>query len=312
MRGNRPLVAVGLAFLILLAGCSGGGTGADMASTDVAAEYSGADGGAEATAAATGTPAESREDADAQANDRKRIKTAEFRVRVTEFGSSRTNLTTAVRSHGGYVSRSQIRTEERDNETYSDGTIVFRVPAENYDEFVETVRAQGLVVDESESERDVTQRHADLEARLESLRAERDRLRELYEEANDTEDVLKVQRELAEVQREIETTEARLRTLENKVAYSTVTVRLHEERPDRTYDEDKWYETGVIAAFLESVDGVIVTIRAVVVGLAYALPYLAAFGIPAYGVVAAVRRLQGGIQVPSIGGDGGGGEGPEE
>lgn len=307
MRGKRPLVAVGLAFLILLAGCSGGGTGADMAATDAAVEYNGDAGGAESKAQATGTPAESMDDADAQASNRKRIKTGEFRVRVTAFESSRTNLTTAVRSHGGYVSSSQIRAEERDNETYTDGTIVFRVPAENYTEFVETVKAQGLVVNEAEQERDVTQRHADLEARLKSLRAERDRLRELYEDANDTEAVLKVQRELAEVQREIETTEARLRTLENKVAYSTVTVRLHEERPDRTYEEDNWYETGLIAAFLESVDGVFVTIRALGVGLAYALPYLAAFGIPAYGVVAAVRRLQGGVRVPFIGGDGGGG-----
>jgi hypothetical protein len=320
MRAKRPLLAVGLALLLLLAGCSGGGGSADMAATEAAMEQS-ADGGDaaydsdEREQQATGTPgAEASGSADAQASNRMRIKTAQFRVRVTDFEASRTNLTTAARDHGGYVASSEIRTDEIDNETYSDGRIVYRVPAENYSEFLETVRAQGTVVNEEEDVNDVTQRHADLEARLESLKAERDRLRELYEQANDTEDVLRVQRELSDVQREIETTEARLRTLDNKVAYSTVTVQLHEERPERDYEQDKWYETGVLSAFLESVNGVIVTMRALVVGLAYVLPYLAVFGVPAFGVVAAVRRLQGGGELLSIGragGEGGGGS-PED
>ncbi|MFB6221611.1 MAG: DUF4349 domain-containing protein [Halolamina sp.] len=299
MRAKRTLSAVALACLLLLAGCSGGG-GAEMAATEAAVE-SGGD-AADREAEATGTPVEeSGGSADVQASNRMRIKTAEFRVRVSAFESSRTNLTTAARGYGGYVASSRIRTEERDNETYSDGTIVFRVPAENYSAFLETVRAQGTVVNEEEDVNDVTRRHADLEARLESLRAERDRLRELYEQANDTEDVLRVQRELADVQREIETTEAKLRTLENKVAYSTVTVSLHEERPDREYEEEHWYDTGVITAFLDSVSGVLVTMRALVVGLAYVLPYLLVFGIPAYGVVALVRRLQGGATLPFVG-----------
>jgi hypothetical protein len=283
-------MAVALACLLLLAGCSGSG-GEDMAATQAA----GGDGGvvADREAEATGTPADRGSGAAAQDSTRKRIRTAELRVTVSAFEDSRSNLSTAVAKYGGYVSSSEIRTEERQNETYSDGTIVYRVPAENYSVFMETVKAEGTVHAETEDVNDVTQRHADLEARLESLRAERDRLRELYEQANDTEDVLAVQRELADVQREIETTEARLNTLENRVAYSTITLHLHEERPDYTPPEqEKWYDTGIITAFLESVDGVVVTLRAIVVGVAYVLPYAIVFGVPAIGTVAMVRRLR--------------------
>lgn len=293
MRAKRPVLAVALACLLLLAGCSGSG-GEDMAATEA---MGGGDGGdvADGEPEATGTPADRAEESAAQQSNRKRIRTAKLRVSVSEFEASRSNLSTAVAQYGGYVSSSEIRTEERQNETYSDATIVYRVPAENYSQFMETVRAQGTVHAESENVDDVTQRHADLEARLESLRAERDRLRELYEQANDTEDVLAVQRELADVQREIETTEARLNTLENQVAYSTVTVNLREERPDYTPPEqEKWYDTGVITAFLESVDGVVVTLRAIVVGLAYVLPYVVVFGLPVFGTVALVRRLSRG------------------
>lgn len=313
MRGSRPLLTVALVCLLVLAGCSGGG-GADMANTQANYEASGGDGGVEQEVQATGTP--QADDTSASSGDRMRIRTAEFRIRVDEFGPSRSNLSAAARAQGGYVSNVEVHSHERGNETFTDGRIVYRVPAENYSAFTSAVRAEGMVLSEQENVDDVTRQHADLEARLESLRAERDRLRELYEQANDTEEVLAVQRELSDVQREIETTEARLRTLENQVAYSTVTVEFREERPDYKPDRDRWYDTGIIAAFLESVDGVVVTVRAVVVGLAYALPYIAVFGLPAYGAFVLVSRLWNGIySLPFLGGEtaesvGGDGEEP--
>jgi hypothetical protein len=304
MRENRPVVAVALAVLLLLAGCMGSG-GQDMAATEAAVD---AGGGDAASQEAKSTPADDSSKA-AVAQNRKRIRTAELRLTVAAFETSRSNLSAAVAANGGYVSNVQVRTEEQYNETYTDGRIVYRVPSENYSDFVETVSAEGEVVSEESDVNDVTQRHADLEARLESLRAERDRLRELYEEANETEDVLQVQRELSEVQREIETTEAKLRTLESQIAYSTVTVRLREERPDREPEVEHWYDTGVIAAFLDSIDGVIVTLRALVVGIAYVLPYLLVFGLPAYGIVLLGRRVRGGDELPLVGGSGGNGDG---
>jgi hypothetical protein len=298
MRGNRPLVAVGLALLLVLAGCTGGGNAGGTAQQ---AALSGDDGGeamgtsapeAEGTAAAQSAP-----------GDRKWIYTADARLRVDEFDSTRANLSATLAEHGGYVGSSQVSTEERNNETYHDARIVYRVPTENYSAFVEAVRDEGTVLNFEENAKDVTGQHADLEARLENLRAERDRLRELYEEANDTEDVLAVQRELSDVQGEIESTEARLEALENQIAYATVTVQFHEERPDVTYETENWYDTGVIAAFLESVGGAITALRAFVVGIAYALPYLIAFGVPlaALGVVF-TRYVVGGRSIRSDGG----------
>lgn len=290
------MLTVALACLLVLAGCSGG---ADQGATQA---NLGGGGGAEDTGAqATGTPAA---DATAASGDRMRIRTAEFRIRIDEFESSRTNLSATVREQGGYVSNVEVNSHERGNETFTDGRIVYRVPAENYSAFTTAVRAEGTVLSENENVDDVTRRHADLEARLESLKAERERLRELYDQANDTEDVLAVQRELADVQREIETTEARLQTLENRVAYSTVTVDFREERPDYEPDREHWYDTGVIAAFLESIEGAIVAVRALVVGIAYALPYLVVFGLPAYAVFVLLGRFRNEpFSLPFVGGE---------
>ena len=277
MRRNRPLAAIALACLLVLAGCTGGGDVGDGAT------QASLSGDAPAYEQATEAPGEA-EDAGTSASDRMRIYTAQLTVRVDAFDPSRSNLSTAVAAHGGYVGNSQITTNELDDTTYRDGRFTYRVPAENYTAFLEAVRAEGTVVREEENVDDVTGQHADLEARLSNLRAERDRLRELYEAANDTEDVLAVQRELSDVQGEIESIEARLESLENRVAYATVTVELREERPDDPVDEEHWYDTGVIAAFLDSVDGAVVALRAAVVGVAYALPYLIAFGVPLAGL----------------------------
>ena len=43
---------------------------------------------------------------------------------------------------------------------------------------------------------------------------------------------------------------------------------------------DQWYDTPVVAAFLDSVDGVGVLLRAMVVAGAYAAPYLLVFLTP--------------------------------
>ncbi|KPN31567.1 hypothetical protein SY89_02315 [Halolamina pelagica] len=296
MQRNRALAAVGLAFLLVLAGCTGAGNGGDGAT------QASLDGDDPEYEEATGTPVEKADDA-ASASERMRIYTARLTVRVDAFEASRSNLSTAVSTHGGYVGNSQIFTNERGDRTYRDGEFTYRVPAENYSAFLEAVRAEGAVVREEENVQDVTGQHADLEARLENLRAERDRLRELYEQANDTEDVLAVQRELSDVQGEIERTEARLESLENRVAYATVTVELREERPDDPSAGDRWYDTGVVAAFLESVDGAIVALRALVVGIAYALPYLIAFGVPLIGLGLVFTRFVVGGRPSIRGGD---------
>jgi len=310
MVSRQTLSVVALVALVVLAGCgatgnagSGGGDGGAVE------DYEQADGGDRPEA--TGTPAQdptvaadargsdSADDGggdgdgggDATGDDRAIIRTGTVAVEVDDFASARSNLTGAVQGYGGYVSDSRENRREIDNQTWTRGEVILRVPSEHFDALVDDARALGTVESVETNSRDVTDQLVDIEARLENLRAERDRLRTLYRQANTTEDVLAVQRELSDVQREIERLEARQQSLEDQVAFSTLTVRLEEPRPtpDRVAP-DRWYDTPVVSAFLQSIDGVVVVARALVVGFAYALPYLAAFGLPAALVGGAVLR----------------------
>jgi len=281
MNRSRSITVV-LVLLVLLAGCGGsagsaqggGGDAATVAEANVEAERAadtagGGDGGGDASAQSDGSLAAGRSI----------IRTGEVRLRVDDFGAARANLTATVEARGGYVSDSTKDVNDRGEESWTSGRIVLRVPAENFSVTMTAVEGEGRVLGSSTATEDVTEQVVDLQARLENLRAERERLRELYQRANDTEDVLAVERRLSEVQTEIERTEARLQSLERRVAYSTITVEMREPRPDRPAP-DQWYDTPVLAAFLDSVHGVGVVLRAVVVGFAYAAPYLLVFLTP--------------------------------
>ncbi|MFB6255799.1 MAG: DUF4349 domain-containing protein [Haloplanus sp.] len=304
MNRERP-IGVLLVALVLLAGCGGsagsatggGGDSASAAETNVEAERAadiaggGAGGGDGGDAAQTDGTA---------ATGRSIIRTGNVRLRVENYERARTNLTAAVETHGGYVGDSSKRINDRGEASWTAGQIVLRVPAENFSDTMEIVKNEGQVLESSTSTKDVTDKVVDLQARLDNLRAERDRLRELYQRANDTEDVLAVERRLSEVQTEIEQTEARLQNLQRRVAFSTITVEMTEPRPDRPAP-DQWYDTPVLAAFLDSVHGVGVVLRAAVVGFAYAAPYLLVLLTPVAVVGALLYRFRSRI----LGDDGG-------
>jgi len=282
---KRVVLVLLVASLVVLAGCSGSGGDAAESSADVSYQATQSEaGGADADGSSDRSAYQSRE--------RALIRTGEVSLTVGDFDAARANLTDATERAGGFVGDSAERVRGSGDRTWTVGQITLRVPAENYSALLERVKAEGEVRSASTETNDVTDRLVDLEARLENLRAERDRLRELYESADDTETVLAVQRELSDVQTEIERAEAQRESLERQVRYSTITVELAEEPPDAPATEPSaWYDTGLLAAFLESVSGVGVALRALAVGTAYAAPYVLVFGLPAVGVAAAIRRL---------------------
>ena len=300
MASRRTLALVALVALVALAGCGastgGGSDGGAGGGLEQATEIA-ADTGARATGtpAATGEPEEAGSGASddvSMPTDRAIIRTGTVVVEVEDFGAAQSNLTTTVEGYGGYVSDTRQDRRQIGNETWIRGEMVLRVPSENFDALVADSRGLGEVQSVEVNSRDVTDQLVDIEARLENLRAERDRLRELYQQANDTEDVLAVQRELSDVQGEIERLEARQQNLQRQVAYSTLTVRLEEPRPTpNRVAPDRWYDTPVLSAFMQSVDGVVLVARALVVGFAFALPYLIAFALPVLVVAGLLWRF---------------------
>ncbi len=264
--------------------------GSDLGSTAESAEMRAGGGAADGAESVERDGETADGDPIAQARNRQLVYTATVELRVDDYDRARSRLTAAARDRGGFVSNANERRHTAAGGNYTTGAVTYRVPADEYESFLATVNETGTVISAQQSTEDVTDQLVDLEARLRTLRAERDRLRELYEQANSTEDVLAVERRLSEVQTQIERAEARKASLERQVALSTVTVELREPRPGEP-PEGAWYDTPLVEAFLASVNGVVVTVRALAVAGAYAAPYLVAFGLPPVaGLALAWRR----------------------
>lgn len=220
------------------------------------------------------------------------ILTGEIHLEVNDFTTARKQIVSAVQDRDGFISASNTNLHRDGNKTWQTGYVELRIPNENFPSLQTEIEEVGTVVSSNTETQDVTDQLVDLEARLKNLKSQREKLRELYTDANETNDVLEVQERLSEVQSAIERLEARQKSLQDRVAYSTITVQLRESPPDdvNVLEQQKWYQKGVLPAFLASVDGVAVVLRALVVGTAYALPYLAVFAVPLGAIVLLVKR----------------------
>ncbi|MFC7175573.1 DUF4349 domain-containing protein [Halosegnis marinus] len=292
---RRTAAVLALVLLLALAGCSGGSSGPN---DDGSFAQSGGDGGAEAADAPAGTATAAADTestaGDAARADRAVIRTGTVSLTVDSYANASARVTELARDRGGYVAASTRSVNGAGNTTWTTGSVTIRVPAESFGATFDALQTYGEVREATSDTTDVTDRLVDIEARLETLRAERDRLRDLYEDANDTDTVLRVSEELSEVQTEMERLTARQRSLENRVAYSTLTVALGEERPDEPTPtpEPGYADTGLGQAFAASIDGVVTAVKTLGVTVAYALPYLLAFGVPLAVVGVAVARTR--------------------
>ena len=274
---TRTIATVVMLCMVVLAGCSGsGGAGGNQAS--------GASGGGGNANAGMGGGGASAGGGGAGEAQRARqapqaiIKTGRVQLGVENFSAAQRNLTRATRAAGGYVSASSESTYTESGENVTRGELVLRVPSRNFSALFSQVKAVGTVENANSNSTDVSGKLVDLRARLNNSRAQRDRLRALYDNASDTEATLAVQKRLSAVQSRIERLEGRLASLNDRVAYSTITVTYAESSPSAP--PEQWYDVGVGSALVSSMEGVVTAIRAIVVGLAYAAPYLVVFGVP--------------------------------
>jgi hypothetical protein len=99
-----------------------------------------------------------------------------------------------------------------------------RVPADRFPEVLTQLRAEGELLQETITGEDVTEQHADVDARLRSQRTLEERLLTILGSVQSVEDALAVEAQLVGVRTEIERLEARLRTMNDRVALATISL----------------------------------------------------------------------------------------
>jgi hypothetical protein len=176
------------------------------------------------------------------------------------------------------------------------GSMVLRVPAEQFDATVTALRALGTVKDVTISSQDVTADFIDLNARLKIARGRRHVLQGLYAQATTIEQTVRVLNALNDTQTRIEQMQGQLNVIDNQTSQSTIRVSLREEGlPDLQTQDVRNPSVGT--AWDRAVAGFFGVISAVVIGVGYLVP-IAILALLVLLVVTLVRRRRAASQAP--------------
>jgi len=219
-----PILALSLA----LVACGGSSASAPSSDQRTAMEAAPAAPAQSASGGATAldqgnAPANAQAPGAQQAIQRLVIKTADLSLQVDSARDAEASLRTLVGQLGGYV----VKVETSGTDESMSSHVIFRVPAERFDQALSGV--QGLakkVLARTVGGDDVTEEFVDLQARLGNLEATRDRLQSFLDKADTVDDALKVNQSLSDLQGQIEQLKGRKKFLEQSASLSTISVTL--------------------------------------------------------------------------------------
>lgn len=183
---------------------------------------------------------------DVETMDRKIIYHAYIHAETASFDEHLSFIEKETNRSNGYVvqSTSSGVTEENNR----NGTIIARIPADTFQNFLSTLEDGDMnLTERSVSGDDVTEQYVDLSSRLDAKKVAEERLLHFMKEAEKTEDLLKISADLTKIQEEIEQLTGKIRYLENQSDYATVEIHLTEKKvavssvPDQS--ESTWEKT---------------------------------------------------------------------
>jgi len=151
--------------------------------------------------------------------ERKIIKTGNIGLDVKNLQETEKNIEIRIKEYDGYISSSKLY--------WTTGTIVLKIPSENFDVFVQSVEIFGKITNKSIEAQDVTKKYYDIEKRIETKKILQQRYESYLKNASKVDELLSIERELNNVTVEIESMELELKTLSHLVAYSTLTLNLN-------------------------------------------------------------------------------------
>jgi hypothetical protein len=160
------------------------------------------------------------------------IKNADVRLLVKDTDVAIDRTTQIVADVGGYIVSSRVWYQDYYGNNLKYAAITVGLPVEEFERTL--VRLRGLavrVVDEVAAGDDVTEQYVDLQSQLTNLEATRARIQEFLQDAKTVDEALRINQELANIEAQIEQIKGRMNYLNDRSAFSTITINFEPEFP---------------------------------------------------------------------------------
>jgi hypothetical protein len=163
-----------------------------------------------------------------QGVDTKIIKTAVVDLEVKNVTGAVETIREIVNQRGGYLSTTNIGKNYNDQFT---GTVVLRIPADQFDSALSGVKEVGTVKSISTQGQDVTEEYVDVQAQISSYQNQISQYNLIMKNATNVKDIINIQQQIDQVQVSLDRLNGRLKYLNSQIDYSTITVTLQEPEP---------------------------------------------------------------------------------
>ena len=160
------------------------------------------------------------------------IKNADIRLMVKDTDVAIDRATQAIADAGGYIVSSRVWYQDYYGNNLKYAAITIGVPVDAFERTLVRLRDLAVrVVDEVAAGDDVTEQYVDLQSQLTNLEATRARIQEFLQDARTIDEALRINQELANIEAQIEQIKGRMNYLNDRSAFSTITINFEPEFP---------------------------------------------------------------------------------
>ena len=160
------------------------------------------------------------------------VKNANIRLLVEDTNVAIDRALQVVGDAGGYIVSSQVWYQDYYGNSLKYASVTIGVPVVEFENVMRRLRGLAIdVLDETATGEDVTDQYVDLQSQLTNLEATRARIQEFLKDAKTVDEALRVNQELANIEAQIEQIKGRMNYLNDRSAYSTITVNFEPEFP---------------------------------------------------------------------------------
>jgi hypothetical protein len=160
------------------------------------------------------------------------VKNADVRLMVKDTDVAIDRATQIIGDAGGYIVSSRVWYQDYYGNNLKYAAITIGIPVDEFEHTLVRLRDLAVrVVDEVASGDDVTEQYVDLQSQLTNLEATRARIQEFLKDAKTIDEALRINQELANLEAQIEQIKGRMNYLNDRSAYSTITINFEPEFP---------------------------------------------------------------------------------
>lgn len=160
------------------------------------------------------------------------VKNADVRLTVKDTDVAIDRATQIIGDAGGYIVSSRVWYQDYYGNNLKYATITIGVPVDEFEKALSRLRGLAIkVVDETAAGDDVTDQYVDLQSQLTNLEATRARIQDFLKDAKTIDEALRINQELSNIEGQIEQIKGQMNYLNDRSAYSTITLNLEPEFP---------------------------------------------------------------------------------